>query len=513
MPTYEEAAQIIIKEAIKSAVFIDENAKEPFMSGDFDESVRSEELYKDFKEKSISLDIYKYNDATYQNQKEYLFSNRDLVLLDWKLDGDTGEDKSLSILSEIVKMQPHIHFCVIYTSEKPEVVFDNILSYFSGVTEEECEELKIEYADLEDVIKKNLHRLCELRRWHLIKARRKELLTQLKTDPFNKELIDKVNGKGSHPYYEFVKLGIAFSDELKSKLKESSPSDIDADALTVCIDNTIITVFNKNKIQPDQIYKNFSQQLASYDRGVMHLVGLEMRNLQRKGCSFIDSGVLSVTKETLGYHKKQNPDAFAKFIQDVMAEHLKTKIGEGDLSIISAIPTCDYKDDSDMKGEYAAMNVFYNSQRIKDGSKQLSFGDVFKYGDKYYICITALCDCAHPENRDHYYYFAEGKEIGLEKALAKKEAGYISYLSPNCCVMWDKKDNNGDYSHVVPVSYLVPDNNIVANKLTIKRFKDNIVDKCEFEYITTIRQNYTQRIANYAFSHPVRVGIDFVNIP
>ena len=126
MPTYEEAAQIIIKEAIKSAVFIDENAKEPFMSGDFDESVRSEELYKDFKEKSISLDIYKYNDATYQNQKEYLFSNRDLVLLDWKLDGDTGEDKSLAILSEVVRLQPHIHFCVIYTSERKDVVLDNI---------------------------------------------------------------------------------------------------------------------------------------------------------------------------------------------------------------------------------------------------------------------------------------------------------------------------------------------------------------------------------------------------
>ena len=32
------------------------------------------------------------------------------------------------------------------------------------------------------------------------------------------------------------------------------------------------------------------------------------------------------------------------------------------------------------------------------------------------------------------------------------------------------------------------------------------------QYITTIRQNYAQRIANHAFSYPLRVGVDFVKI-
>ncbi|MFW2375406.1 MAG: hypothetical protein ACN4ES_02585, partial [Cellulophaga baltica] len=31
-------------------------------------------------------------------------------------------------------------------------------------------------------------------------------------------------------------------------------------------------------------------------------------------------------------------------------------------------------------------------------------------------------------------------------------------------------------------------------------------------YIGTIRPNYAQRIANHAFSYPVRVGVDFVKI-
>ena len=34
----------------------------------------------------------------------------------------------------------------------------------------------------------------------------------------------------------------------------------------------------------------------------------------------------------------------------------------------------------------------------------------------------------------------------------------------------------------------------------------------DIKYITTLRPNYAQRIANHAFIHPVRVGVDFVSI-
>ena len=154
--------------------------------------------------------------------------------------------------------------------------------------------------------------------------------------------------------------------------------------------------------------------------------------------------------------------------------------------------------------------AFYNSQRKIGNDKILSFGDVFKYEDKFYICITALCDCTHPEKRDNCYYFAEGQKLVIEKALEKGDSGYISYISPDCCIKWDKDALQGEYSHIVPVNYFVANNHIVNNKLVISRFKNKKKVECELEYITTIRQNYTQRIANFAFSHPVRVGIDFV---
>jgi imidazole glycerol phosphate synthase subunit HisF len=39
---------------------------------------------------------------------------------------------------------------------------------------------------------------------------------------------------------------------------------------------------------------------------------------------------------------------------------------------------------------------------------------------------------------------------------------------------------------------------------------DGEKDSFKAEYLTTIKSNYTQRIANHAFSYPIRVGVDFV---
>ena len=103
MATYEETAHKIIKDAIKSAIFIDENAKEPYSDDKPQETDRSIALYNQFKDNGISLSVYKYSNTNYLTHKDYIFANRDLVLLDWKLEGeDHGGEKSLELLDEIV---------------------------------------------------------------------------------------------------------------------------------------------------------------------------------------------------------------------------------------------------------------------------------------------------------------------------------------------------------------------------------------------------------------------------
>ena len=83
-------------------------------------------MFREFAKHNILLSSYKYNPIDYEGRKSSLFNGRNLVLLDWKLDGDEGEDKALGIISDIINSKK-ILFCGIYTKERPEIVFNNIL--------------------------------------------------------------------------------------------------------------------------------------------------------------------------------------------------------------------------------------------------------------------------------------------------------------------------------------------------------------------------------------------------
>ena len=104
MATYIETAKAIVKSYIKSAIFIDENALEPYQKPHtpiITEEALSVNLHKEFRQNNISLSTYRYRHKTYKKNKTYLLGGRDLILLDWKLNGNEGEDYALEILNEI----------------------------------------------------------------------------------------------------------------------------------------------------------------------------------------------------------------------------------------------------------------------------------------------------------------------------------------------------------------------------------------------------------------------------
>jgi hypothetical protein len=74
--------------------------------------------------------------------KNYLFEDRDLVLLDWNLRRSNLVNYILwNYLQRLSIGRPHIHFCAIYTSEKWQKIrfsiLITILSYFFRVKTEE----------------------------------------------------------------------------------------------------------------------------------------------------------------------------------------------------------------------------------------------------------------------------------------------------------------------------------------------------------------------------------------
>ena len=521
MATYNEAAREIIKDAIKSAIFIDENAKEPYTIGEPSEAERTKNLYEHFRKDGISLDVWQYTSKKYKSVQNYIFNNRDLVLLDWKLEGQgkSGE-KALNILSDIILKYKQTHFCAIYTEDKKEDVFNNILSYFSSGTTAEYVDIRTDLAEYEEDIQKIATQLIGLSWWRFNKNKRAEILKPLYAE--RNELIQEIQKYFREQHFNkdslcsLIKTGIAFSSFSTSKISLPCPISINPDTYTLCIFNTFITVINKTETNPQNLFKIFEENICDYDHGVMQLIGLEFRNKQRSNGNLIDNLVLSVTPETLGYHKSTS-DEFGDFVKTIMLEQEALNFRQEKLSIVESIEEKEY--DDRLADEYAALNVFYNSVILDGDKKVLSFGDVFKYGEHYYMCITALCDCAEPSKRRNQYYFATGDNISPEKALKIGDEGFVSFLSKDVCVKWNHSTAiEEDFpSYIVPEIYLVP-KNIIKNKvLTVLQYvvEGNKIkkEKKSFEYITTIKQNYAQRIANHAFSHPIRVGIDFVKKP
>jgi hypothetical protein len=116
--------------------------------------------------------------------------------------------------------------------------------------------------------------------------------------------------------------------------------------------------------------------------------------------------------------------------------------------------------------------------------------------------ITAHCDCLRPQGINYNFHFVSGEGASLETALKKvnDEDQFYSFLIRNndpLCISWKTK----------PFTIFIPEER--------RSFSSNQPIKVkigkEFKYLFyegTLLENYTQRIANKAFSHASRVGVD-----
>lgn len=531
--SYEEKAFEIIKKSIKSAIFIDEKARIFFQKENellgYPEEELSIKLYHNLKEIGITLDIHKYqlNDEKNDNLKNYLFESRDLVLLDWKLNNQTGEEYSLELLSDIVK-RPHIHFCAIYTSEDGkdlDNVFYNILSYFSNEDQEYYTSLKENLLSNDSIFKiqSELNYINIYRDTPDVKEVTKKLFKE-HSDLLNYifEFTDKNDKKCS-----LIKASIALMDTVKSINRNICPNFVSFENKTIVIDNTIITILNKSENNPETLINNLCKQIISHKNSFTQLLGLEMQSIFSKSSSFIDQNLLNFSKDSLLYHRESYKkdgliNYFPEFIKEIMIEKASLNLRNVSLSLLeekfldNEFQEITPPNDS----ELISMNIFYNSTKLKNDNK-LNFGDVFKKDNssEYFICITALCDCLRPEKIENSFFFAKGTMIKADDALKLGDTAFVSYLEEKQIVKWtdvntiiDDKHHKYSPVYIKPLVFSIIDPKLNENnKITFSFLRtDGEKDSFEAEYITTIKPNYTQRIANHAFSYPIRVGVDFV---
>lgn len=505
----------IVSNSIKSAIFIDEKALENYKqkSSTF---IREEELSinlnKNFKNKGISLSVHKFkqSDLTNTTTLDYLFKRRDLVLLDWKLDGNDGEEYSLNLLSKVVK-QRNIHFCSIYTSEyNYDEIINNICTYFSGYTNEYyktiIDNLNI-YRELDEVLFEqisfdnpstnntlfNNFRDLDAVLPNLIKE-----ITKLKD--FGKALIQ---------------VKYAFSNFHKSDEINPVPTHVNRTNYSLNIKNTIITIIPKTENSAYKILNKLYHQIYKSENCFTQLLGLDMQNSFSENSSFVDSNLLDTNLDTLMYHRKQLIDnklenEFEIFIKNILLEHSKMKLESSLLNTLEKtfLDRITKRHLNIESHRIARLNTFYNGSYINNKTI-LNFGDVFKdTKGNFYLCITPLCDCILHNSKSNIgfkYYFVKGQKSNLDYSINIGEKGFVSFLDDKTAILW-KQDE-----YIKPFQLYIPNPTFNDNKITYLDWdQNNNKAETEIEYIFTLRQNYTQRIVNQAFSHPIRVGVDFV---
>jgi hypothetical protein len=558
--SYEQKAVEILNSSINSAVFIDEQAKDFFSGTEINTEIVEEKLslnlFNTFKENGKSLIVHKFEKENVNNTTlvNYLFSGRDLILLDWELDKEDGQQYSLDLLSKAINL-PYLNFCCIYSRSKN---FDKIpyflTAYFSGLKKEELESIqeKFSYLTKEDIDKFNGNPDNSFDDFFHE--------NEINIEDFP---IEKFKNKSKKTILDIIYISLEVD---KYFFKEDGYNDYEvifSSENSFIINNTFVFTIKKDDDDSDYNYLigRIAKEIIKNESSFFQLLGLEMQTIFNSNERFIDETILKSSTEALFQLRKHINDdnTFGIVIKKLLIEQATLKFRTAKLKLLDSDflnqiseEITDPVTDEDL----FQLNVFYNSVSVKSLNPidipNLNFGDILKDSDNnYYLCITALCDCYEPSKVQYNFYFVKGKPFKDSRmALKLGDAGFLSFLPNNVAIYWGDLEsakpekivqNQGEHIdqyrirklsneieayknflykpfYIKPKVYNIQNNKLIDNKIrmwditnkfTQEEFDQNL-NYFDVEYVTTLRNDYTQRIANHAFGHPARVGVDFV---
>lgn len=551
-------ANEIIQNAIHSAICVDNAFVEPYsdavIGGDKE---TPKKLFESFRKSNCSLDIYRYLDMSkWERDREYVLGNRDLLILDWELTGDPPFRDALKILWEAVKL-PSLPFVLIYTQEPNISLIElNIHSVFGTPYrdiserkrryEEFCEKLEDE-AEIDDPNRLFETISAECKALILARGDRETIkkgiikhIGEYYGDEYHKYLIGKMCECGESTLniskidgiLEFI--GFYFGNAMVNTI--GSPvqvSPIEGDTHSFVINNTTISIFSKQTpsmggdsvISPDQVYMHFAEGICKCPRNFLALLYLEMKNLYQKHSGVIGRELYAIDEVAFFHHQKNlnSEDDFYDFLRNLWRDQLSAfdliqtpklfsvlQEYKREHDIEAKIECCKKDDLEILEKNLVKLNYHYSflqMDRKKNGS--IRFGDMFllskdtdgKEEIGFVLCITPHCDCIHPEKSHNKFHFVFGGKSSIKNGLDSAEGGFNSffiYENEPICVNWTGK----------PFTLYIPeDRNNISSIQVEYHGSDHYLS-----YTKTQKENYTQRIANRAFSCASRVGINLAGL-
>jgi hypothetical protein len=571
--SFEAVAKEIVANSIRSAICIDDQFVEPYQEIDSKVNIKDtpKQLTEAFRKSNCTLDIHTYTSyPKLEKEKDFVFNNRDLLILDWELTGDQLKFKdTLKILRDAAE-SPSLSFVLIYTQQPDLAGIElEIRSFFNSIfknkkdREDKYEQL-LSHLDKEffsneeyDVPFDEAESFFEDRR---VEIALKEMVSDAHSDEAVKKFKSTIRGcfPDQKTGVEFLKI---FEESVKELYlcsglyegfeqvefhnrstylseKEYSSSlychKIDHQEHALWVNNTYIIILDKNGIKPDAVYEQFSKRLCSKPGNIMSLIALEMRNNFRENAGKVGKDLLAVDELAFFHHRQSLPDdedeEFYHFLRNnwkhqvasfhlnsdskvfpVLSEYIESKkIDEQIGKRLNGNKSDDFQND------LAKLNFQYSFHHAQRKEKDyIRFGDIFSVREsakseeviEYLLNITAQCDCLRPKKIRNYYRFVSGKEEKLKSALEKVDTeNHYSFLTRN------------NKPLCISISWETkPFTIFITEKKRFfspnKHINVKIEEKTKYLFFEgTLLENYTQRISNQSFAHAARVGVDLAKL-
>jgi len=563
---FDTVAKTIAANSIRSAICIDDEFVEPYdeKRGRVKDINKPKELLKSFKKNNCSLDIYTYESyGKLKEESEFVFKNRDLMILDWQLSQKYLKfEDALAVLKDAVE-NPGLSFVLIYTQE-PNLsgIEMEIRSFFNQKIRDADERDKL-YEALLDRLDENFffiedsdnvpegagtffdNRIIkEAFRVFVLSEPSDEAIKKFKTELRGFFSDQQTGGRFLNLFEtsvkELYKCNNLFEgcEQMEFRNSNTYIPRKEYHSLPYChkihgkphalwINNTYITIFHKGDLDPENVYKKFSDQLCSKPGNILTLIALEMKNNFRENSGKVGKDLLAIDELAFFYHRNNLPgkEEFFDFIRNIWKHQVASFHLNSDSEVFGVLD--EYIDNNQINEklekiseghnkdeflkELAKLNYQYSFHHPprKDGD-YIRFGDIFSSGKnkenndgrRYLLNITAHCDCLRPEKIKNKFFFVSGEEESLKSALKKvdDEKFCFSFFyreSEPVCISWETK----------PFTIFIPEKKRFFKKNKPIKVKNGSDTESLF-YEGTLLENYSQRIANRAFAHAARVGVE-----
>lgn len=543
----EEIKQII-SSSIRSAVCIDDEYPEPYQEVSEGSQYKKEvsaALYRSFRENGkCDLDIYNFKGYdSFQHAKEYLFSNKELLILDWELTTtiQIKYSDSLKILQDAVN-NDFIQFAAIYTQEPNTYdIAYKIYSYFSSTEtiddKQKCYDTWSEVIDDYLVSKPyeisidNLLKVVnnQISGYTLYPSRRKDIENKIIENIrplFNKEFGDfcKIFQETTELTTEsFLIWHERFLDNsiiIRTDNENYSVKPIEIGLPALLINNTLVFILEKQQkgitkegITPEDVYQQICNVISKIPNSKSLLFALRLKEILYKKLAVLGKGLGGIDEDALTYHANNYEQGTREgqfdYLVSCLSAHITQHITDN-IKIQELENIFSEKSIKPSEEKLAALNSFLTfTKRNSNKNHQIKPGDIFKLDlpilkensnspyIEYIICVSQSCDCLRPKDKLSFNFsFTGGKAATLKTAVSNNvETEHFSFINDNNAIQWNLK------LFTIYIEKYIFD--IEEHLSVIINGKENNI-----EYIGNQKEIFTQRLINATFNQALRIGID-----